>query len=94
MYRNNVSMHIPGHGVIDSGIFQNFVFVNFWLYSFLTINDICRKHKETMGLVWVGNRGTCPPPHVFGGGGLKALCPPHVSQGKIFSIQCQDVNKK
>ena len=28
-----------------------------------------------MGLVWVGDRGTCPP-HVFGGGGQKALCPP------------------
>ena len=38
-----------------------------------------------MGLVWVGDRGTCPP-HVFGGGGQKALCPPHVLQGKIFFL--------
>ena len=37
-----------------------------------------------MGLVWVGDRGTCPP-IVFVGGGQKALCPPpHVLQGKIF----------
>ena len=37
----------------------------------------------TMGLVWGGDRGTCPP-HVFGGGGQKALRPPHVLRGNIF----------
>ena len=27
---------------------------------------------HSKGLVWVGDRGTCPP-HVFGGGGQKAI---------------------
>ena len=39
-----------------------------------------------MGLVWVEDRGTCPP-HVFGGGGQKALCPsPPVLQHRIFLL--------
>ena len=42
-------------------------------------------HELGMGLVWVGDMGTCPP-HVFGGGGQKAFCPPHVLQERFFYL--------
>ena len=50
--------------------------------------SLYNKEVEDMGLVWVGDRGTCPP-HDFRGGGQKVLCPPHVSQGKIFLFSAQ-----
>ena len=56
-----------------------------------------------MGLVWVGDRGTCPP-HVFGGGGQKALRPPHVFMNSMklviplhplyWSIHTKDESKR
>ena len=48
----------------------------------------------SMGLVWVGDRGTCPPPCFWGWGTKGTMAPsPHVYFGIFFFIHCRDTQK-